>query len=123
MAKTRDQAADNLALDNVDDRRELHLALDRLRPVDRVRFLLWACREATLGTSRTNPGVDPAMWKKARAAEQDASADRQLSVEIYFDLWTLATQYEFDLSRAAAMLERWARKDGRPAGQMTGVRK
>jgi hypothetical protein len=113
----------NLAMDNADDRRELHSALDRLRPVDRVRFLVWACRDATLDGSKANPGINPDMWKKARLAETDSSADRQLSIEIYFDLWALATQYDFSLDKAATQLEKWAGKGGRTAGDMTGPRK
>lgn len=111
----------NLALDNTDDRNELHRLLERLPPRQRVQFLAWACRQATLTGSDTRPGVQARMWRWAEEAKWDDTVDRKLSLEVYFDLWSLAMSYEFDLGLAVAKLAEVVRKHGRSWGNSTPV--
>lgn len=111
----------NLALDNTDDRNELHRLLERLPPLRRVQFLAWACRQATLKGSATRPGVQARMWRWAEEAGNDAALDRRLSLEVYFDLWALAMSYEFDLVKAVEKLVEVVRKGGRSWGNSTPI--
>lgn len=92
-----------LALDTLDDRREIHRLLETLPPRRRVAFLRWCCARAVLPKSGTRPGVSKKTERLARQAGRDREADRRLSLDCYFDVWSLAAQYELDL---AAVLER-----------------
>ena len=93
-----------LCLDTRDDRREIHDLLTRLPPRERIRFMRWACSQATLPASRTHPGVSRKTVRLAVRAVRDSSADRALALECYFDLWHLSISYDFDLDRALEML-------------------
>ena len=57
----------------------------------------------------------------AVAARGDDAADRRLSLDVYFDVWTLAIQYKFSLDTALAELVRRVRRQGREWGCSTPI--
>ena len=120
-----DPALQNLALDSVDTRTEIHRLIERLSPSDRIRFLRWACTRAPL-TSRcsTVPGVSAKTRQLAQLAPHDSSADRRLSLVVYFDLWMLSIQYHFDLESALNKLVEMVLRRGitRGRGRSVGPR-
>lgn len=99
-----------LALDTLDDRREIYHLLHRLPPAGRVAYLDWCCRRATLGTSGAHPR--PATWlhSRARDAGRCDRADDRLTTEIYVDVVSLANAYRFDLPAALTELVRRVRR-------------
>lgn len=111
-----------LHYDTVDDRREVHRLLGRLPPRERVAFLSWACRQATLPTgadialhpdgsgSMVHPQVAPKTWELMRQAQHDSRADEKLTFDVYFDVWLLATQYQVSLRRVLMQLEGLVRR-------------
>lgn len=94
-----------LVHDNLDDRRQMHVLLCRLPPRLRLQFAEWCCRQSAHPGCTTRPGVARRTWRKLPAAEHDDSADRALSLELWFDLWALAMQYQMDLTGVLAALE------------------
>lgn len=103
-----------LAHDNLDDRREVHRLLGRLSPARRVAFVESCCRRAVLPGSATRPGVARRTRDLAERARTDSGADERLTLDLYFDLWLLASQYDFDLGEAFRRLEARVRRGGRP---------
>lgn len=93
-----------LRLDTLDDRRQIHDLLTRLSPRRRIAFMRWACEQATLPGTTKHPGVSRKTVRLARLAERDGSADARLSLDCYFDVWLLASQYDFDLDMALEKL-------------------
>lgn len=93
-----------LCLDTLDDRRQIHDLLTRLAPRARIRFMRWCCARATLPNSARRPGVSRKTVRLAQRAEKDSSADRALALDCYFDVWMLASQYDFDLNAALEKL-------------------
>src|SRR5262245_10076525 len=84
-----------LALDTLDDRREVFRLLDRLSPRRRLAYLAWCCRQV-----RT-PAGEP-----VRVAAR-SNGD---TFEVFFDWWHLGFQYDLDMDAAARALERQVRR-------------
>lgn len=99
-----------LCLDTRDDRREIHDLLTRLPPRQRIAFMRWACEQATLPHSTRHPGVSRKTVRLAQRAERDGSADRALALDLYFDVWHLAMNYDFDLNAALEKLVEMVRQ-------------
>lgn len=93
-----------LCLDTLDDRRQIHDLLGRLPPRQRIRFMRWCCAQATLPHSSAHPGVSRKTVRLAQQAERDSSADERLALDCYFDVWRLASHYDFDLNAALERL-------------------
>lgn len=93
-----------LLLDSLDDRREIHRLLARLSPARRLAFLRDCCRRARLPGHRDFTGPSRKTVELAELARRDDSADRRLTLDVWFDLWHLATHYAFDLDDALARL-------------------
>jgi hypothetical protein len=100
----------NLTHDNLDDRRELHLLLHRLPPQRRVDFLNWCCSQARLGRHEAAIKVSRRVAPTLALAHKSDEHDAKLTMDLYLDLWTLATHYSFDLDRAMVRLEGLVRK-------------
>ena len=101
----------------LDDRREITRLLETLPPSRRLAFLQHCCRIATLPNSPHRPFVLRETIDLTARARWDSQADAQLTTSIYFDLWMLATQYQFDLDRAVMELEAWGRGREREQGR------
>ncbi len=112
-----------LALNTLDDRRELDRLLARLPPRRRVAFLARCCGRAAVPHSATRPGVRHDTWARVPSAERDDEADRRLTTEVYFDLWCLAMQYGLDLRQAALDLEAEVKAFCRGRGRTGGKSK
>lgn len=95
--------------DTLDDRREVYRQLKALPPARRLGFLRWCAARARLPRTNAAAHVSRATHERARQARWDTAADEKLTIEIFFDLFTLACQYEFDLGGALRELERRAR--------------
>lgn len=81
--------ARGLVLDTLDDRREMHALIERLPPPRRLAYLRWCCAQTgQIGYHQAK--VDP--WHSAR------------SMEVYFDVWALHTQYGLNLDKALEKL-------------------
>jgi hypothetical protein len=99
-----------LCLDTRGDRHEIHDLLTRLSPRARIGFMKWACQQATLPHSTRRPGVSRKTVRLAQRAERDSSADRVLALDLYFDVWHLAMNYDFDLNAALEKLVEMVRQ-------------
>ena len=93
-----------LAHENIDSRREIHQLLERLSPARRIKFAAWACSQAVLPNTEVRPVVAPKTRRLAERARWDSEADRQLSLEVYWDCWFLCSSYKFNLDKALARL-------------------
>jgi hypothetical protein len=105
-----DQKPAHICLDTLGDRREIHDLLTRLAPRARIAFMRWACQQATLPHSTRHPGVSRKTVRLAARAERDSSADRMLALDLYFDVWHLAMNYDFDLNAALEKLVEMVRQ-------------
>lgn len=76
----------------LDDRRELWRLLDRLKAVDRIRFVEWCCKQVR---GKGKLGVTHHSGKTGEA---------------YADLIHLEVVFGLDLNAAACRLERFVRK-------------
>lgn len=99
-----------LQYDTLDDRREVYHLLSKLPPAQRVGWLDWACRQATLGASGVRPIVQQKTRQLAHQARWDSAADRRLTLEVYFDLWMMSLNYRVDFDVLLRLLERSARR-------------
>lgn len=93
-----------IAHDNLDDRRELHQLLHRLRPRLRIAFLDHCCRLSTLPNHTTHPEVGARTRRLAVQAERSEEHSRKLSLDVFYDLWALSIQYRLDLDRVLDQL-------------------
>ncbi len=96
--------------DNLDDRREVFRLLRRLPPRERVAWLDWACRQATLGRSAVRPFVNASTRRLAEQARHDTAADERLTLEIFFDLWHLDVSFRVDFEALLRGLEQATRR-------------
>lgn len=95
-----------LAVDTLDDRREIHGLLAKLAPWDRVRFLARCC-QAVHKPGRNNVGPSVfRMRERIEASYRCDKADDGLTNMLYADLLFLAAQWGLDLAQAAVDLER-----------------
>ena len=72
-----------MAHDNLDDRREVHRLLTRLPPILRLRWLKWCCARCTLPNSNKHPVIG-------------LGTTGANGMEIFYDFWQLANQYNLD---------------------------
>lgn len=89
---------------NLDDKREIYCLLDRLHPIKRVQFLEWSCSQASFAKKGGKPVVLPSTYDLMKLAIRDDSASRELTHEIYLNLWQLESQFRFDLDLALQKL-------------------
>lgn len=99
-----------IAVDNLDDRREIHRLLRRLPPRDKIMFLHWACKQATLGKGGNHPAVSHETIEHAREAVKSDAWDERLTFECEMDLWYLSEQYDFSLDTALGKLVEMAKR-------------
>lgn len=100
-----------LALDTLDDRRELHRLLELLHPRRRVAFLRHCCETVKPKAKGLEPRPARAMRPRVDLAVRlGGEYDRRLATEIYLDLLGLAANYGLDLATAAVELESWVRR-------------
>jgi hypothetical protein len=95
-----------LELDNLDDRRELHVLLSKLPPADRWRFVRWCCSRA-VPAGRRRPvlhldGRDREAIDQARRG--DRAADDRITRQCWGFLWDLAGVWQLDIQAAAVTL-------------------
>lgn len=95
--------------DNKMDRRECLNILDRLPPIKRMKWLEWCCKRSSVGGTKIKPEIRKDMWERMQVANVDDIASEKLSIEIFFDVWSLALQYGMDLHEAFVKLEEIAR--------------
>ena len=86
-----------LVYDNVDDRSEIIYLLEKLPPAKRLAWLGWCCTKSAV----PNSGVRPRVSAKSTGA----------SLEVFFDLWALAAQYELDVDGAVRRLVEMVRRE------------
>ena len=98
-----------LALDTVDDRREVRTLLSRLPPWKRLAFMDWACAQSRLPHAVQRPRVTQHTRALAEQARTDSGADERLTLELYFDVWNLGSAFAVDFDRVVRRLERLAR--------------
>ena len=96
--------------DNLDDRREVYHLLSKLPPLERVAWLDWCCRNATLPKTNIRPVVAAKTRELARQARWDTAADERLTLEVFFDLWQMSINYRVDFAALLTGLERCARR-------------
>lgn len=106
-----------LSIDNLDDRREIIILLDKLRPSDRWRWLQWVAKQAKKDGNRaacdvTFNDADRRYLKEAHAGIE--SSDRWVTNSAYFNAFMLATQYGLDFSKIVNCLEKLARGELEP---------
>lgn len=98
--------------DSLDDRREVYHLLSKLPPAARVAWLEWACKNATLGTSRIRPTVAAKTRQLAAQARWDTAADERLTLEIFFDLFQMSINFRVDFEALLKGLEAQVRRLG-----------
>lgn len=99
-----------LAVDDLDSRREVCTLLGKLSPAERIAWLRWCCKQATLNKrSSLHPKVQQKTLNLADQARKDDGADMRLTLDLYFDLWALSAQWRFSLEDAMRELERRVR--------------
>ena len=91
--------------DDLDTRREAYRLLARLPPSARVAFVQSCCDTVTIRGTASRPFVAARTRALARRARWDDSADRRLSLELWFDLWQMASHFGLDLGTAFIRLE------------------
>lgn len=109
--------------DNLDDRREIFYLLGKLSPSERLAWLEWACRHATLGHSQVRPAVARKTRELAARARWDSAADSRLTLEIYFDLFMLDVSFRVDFEALLKRLEAAVRRrpqDASSCGRRAG---
>jgi hypothetical protein len=103
-----------LAVDTLDDRREIYHLLHRLSPRARVSFLAWCCTRVPASV-KMRPVASPRMAPAVELAYRCAAADERLTAEVYGDLLAMAVVYDLDLAAAALELERRVRRPASPS--------
>lgn len=99
-----------LAVDTLDDRREIWHLLHKLSPMDRVRWLGTVCRKIR---ERDGHGPHPSVWRMRETITQAYRSDpwnERLTNEIYGDLIMAASQYQLNLLELAVELESVVRR-------------
>jgi hypothetical protein len=103
-----------LAVDNLDDRREIVHLLDRLHPRKRIAFMRWCCRQAILPHGvGAHPQVNRKTLEFAEVACRDEEAAKRLTMDLFSDLYMLDVHYRFSLGAALAKLVEVAKKERR----------
>lgn len=98
-----------LAVDTLDDRREIWHLLHRLPPRERVRFIGRCCNR--LGSK--GRGVRPSVHRmrdRIDGSYRDDKADEGLTNMLYADLLFLGAQWDLDLPAAVVELESVVRR-------------
>lgn len=99
-----------LAVDTLDDRREIFHLLHRLPPASRIAFVNRVCKSVVLKGSATHPGVGRSTFALAALAMRNDKANEALTTDLFFDLWHLAMQFEnFNWDSVLTDLVQWAR--------------
>lgn len=98
-----------LAIDTLDDRREWFELLLRLPPRERLRFLLWACRQTHSPKQRPVPNIPVMKTRIDAALRGDETANIALANEVRMDCCYLVIQYGLDPRKASEELERWVK--------------
>lgn len=93
-----------LAVDTLDDRREIWHLLHRLAPWERVRFVDWCCRSVRSFGRGVRPSVHR-MLDRIQSSFKDDKSDHALTNMLYADVLFLGSQWGLDVPRAAVMLE------------------
>lgn len=102
-----------LACDTLSDRRDIWFALHKLPPALRVCFLKRACEMVPRAINGQLPApMIHSMKTTLDEAYRSDDADIRLSNEIYMDIIGLAANWNLDLVKTAAELERWVRQRG-----------
>jgi hypothetical protein len=103
-----------LALDTLDDRREVWGLLHRLPPGKRVRFLQWAASQAKsiLGGNKPVHTTPKALVEEA-VRDYGDGADVRLTTSLYTELGMLYAQWGVDPKGVAEELERRVKDFGR----------
>lgn len=92
-----------LIYDNRDDRREILILLSKISPKERLQFLIDVCSLVLKSTGiKTFPNPD--YLEKVALAEKCDEAGTRLNIEIFQDLWLIASQYKFDIAKALELL-------------------
>jgi hypothetical protein len=100
-----------LRYDCLDDRREVHRLLQLLHPRAAVAWLDRQCRRAQHPHGDARPAPARKMEPRVREAERRGGEwAYRLATEVYFDFWTLASQYGIDMDRAVKELEAAVRR-------------
>lgn len=108
-----------LAVDTLDDRRELHTLLHKLHPRKRVRFVEWCCAAVT--RPRQSAPVVTTGEQMVREAERCERGDDRLTNDCLMMLYSLGSQWALDMPRAAKVLEAYVRTGVLPpAGRSAG---
>lgn len=97
-----------LALDTLDDRREIYHLLHRLPPHRRVAFVTHCC--GMVSDKRGNRPVPMMFRGMVRDARRCDRGDERLTVACYHDLLALVYQWGLDLGKAAITLQVWMRQ-------------
>lgn len=103
-----------LALDTLDDRREIYHLLRRLSPRRRVAFLADCCKQVRAKTPN-DTGPTPSLLRMGPTIKEAYRCDRandRLTNMIYFDVLALSSQWHFDLGGCLPALVRLARAAG-----------
>ena len=101
-----------LAVDDLDDRRELHTLLHKLHPRKRVRFVAWCCAAVTRPRQSAPVVTTDEQW--VRDAERCERGDDRLTNACYLDVLSLGSQWNLDMPRAAKVLEEFVRRGELP---------
>lgn len=111
-----------LAVDTLDDRRELHTLLHKLHPRKRVRFVEWCC--AVVARPHQSSPVVMTGEQMVREAERCERGDDRLTNDCLMMLYSLGSQWSLNMPAAARSLEAYVRKGvlppvGRRSGGMS----
>jgi hypothetical protein len=94
-----------LRYDCLDDRREVHRLLQLLHPRQAVAWLDRQCQRAA-HPHGSRPAPARKMEPRVREAELKGGQHHyRLCTELFFDFWTLASQYGIDMDVAVRELE------------------
>lgn len=97
-----------IAIDNLDDRREIVVLLEKLRPPDRWRWLRWVAKQAKTPAGAkscevTFSDLDRAYLRDAMAGIE--SADQWVTNNAYWNAFLLAEQYRLDTKKLLLCLQ------------------
>ncbi len=106
-----------LSIDNLDDRREVIVLLDKLRPPDRWRWLRWVARQARQTSGKT--ACEVTFTDADRRFMREAlyginSANQFITNSTYYHSFQLATQYGLDFAKLVICLEKLVRGELEP---------
>ncbi len=101
-----------LSIDNLDDRREIIVLLDKLRPSVRWAWLKWVAKLAKRpnGTPALEVTFTPTDRRRLQAAYAGIdSEDQYITNSTYWHAFQLATQYRLDFRKLVICLEQLVR--------------